>query len=406
MMVVASAIGMLGVSATPDPVQGLEIAQTARFHPPGAHGFRPLMCRLQRVMDPYVRRRLILFLTPVALGCGAADEPDRPPPRPAAPLTPPKVLCAALPAGAPERPCRPAEEVERWMASPDLEILGTAQTPSGIQGARVLTLRFPGPPAVVFRAKWRAQSTLSSKNVPRRELVAYAIQKLYLAPHDYVVPPTAAHCFPLAMYRARVLPAAQPSFRDVPCVLGFLSYWLEDVEGLKDAREEGWFASRDDALDDDLFAENPLYRESVADMNLLTYLIDHADTHSAQFVIRRDREAPATYSVDNSMAFGVKKNTRVRVDWSQIQVPALSRRAVERLREASVDRLSSIAELELAGGGRLVPVASAPRAAEPAGIRWIEGRLVIGMTVDELAMLRERLTRLFLVIDGGQLKLF
>ncbi len=354
-----------------------------------------------------MRRSPIAFLAILTtLGCGAADEPGRPPPRPAAPLSLPKVLCAAVPDGAPARPCRPADQVERWLASPDLEILGAASTPAGIQGARVLTLRVPGPPEVVFRAKWRSLATLTSKNDPRRELVAYAIQKLYLAPPDYVVPPTAAHCFPLAMYRARVYRAARASFRDVPCVLGFLSYWLEDVEGLKDARREGWFRSHDDALDDDLFAGNPLYRDSVADMNLVTYLIDHADTHTAQFVIRRDPHAPAVYSVDNSMAFGVKKNTRVRVDWSEIQVPALPRRSTERLRRADLDALSSIAEYELAGGGRLEPVAPRRRTAEPAGIRWMEGRLVVGMTVDELAQLHARVTRLFLAIDNGEVKTF
>lgn len=354
-----------------------------------------------------MRRSSIAFLAILTtIGCGAADGPSRPPPVPAAPLSLPKVLCVAVPAGASARPCRPADQVERWLASPDLEILGVASTPAGIQGARVLTLRVPGPPEVVFRAKWRSLATLTSKNDPRRELVAFAIQKLYLDPDGYVVPPTAAHCFPLDMYRAQVYPAATASFRDVPCVLGFLSYWLEDVAGLKQARREGWFRSHDDALDDDMFSANPLYRESVADMNLVTYLIDHADTHSAQFVIRRDPQAPAVYSVDNSMAFGVKKNRRVRVDWSEIQVPALSRRAVERLRGADLDALSSIAELEPARGGRLVPVAPKRRRAEPAGVRWIEGRLVVGMTVDELAMLHERVTRLFLAIDRGEQKLF
>ena len=353
-----------------------------------------------------MRRLLCAFLTAVAFGCGAADSPDRSPPQPAAPLTLPKVLCAPVPDGVPVKPCRSADEIERWLTSPDLEIVGADQTPSGIQGARVLTLRVPGPREVVFRAKWRAQSTLTRKNDPRRELVAYAIQKLYLAPHQYVVPPTAAHCFPLDEYRARVLSTAQASFSGVPCVLGYLSYWLEDVTGIKDAEREGWFRSQDDALDDDMFADNPFYRESVANMNLLTHLIDHADTHRAQFVIRRDPAAPAVYSVDNSMSFGVKRNTRVRVDWAEIQVPALSRRAIETLRGADLAALSSIAELELAGPGRLVPVKPARRAPEPAGIRWLDGRLVIGMTVDELEILRERVSHLMAAIDGGTVKLF
>ncbi len=346
-----------------------------------------------------MRRRLFPLTLVLAAACGAADEPDRPPPVPAAPLTPPTVLCVA----GVERPCRRAADVERWLASAELEILGADQTPRGIQGARVLTLRHG---EVVFRAKWRPQSTLTSRNDPRRELVAYAVQKLFLEPEEYVVPPAAAHCFPLDVYRATVLPGALPSFRDVPCVLGYLSYWLEDVESLKDARGEGWFRSEDDALDDDLFAGNPRYRESVADMNLLTYLIDHADSHKGQFLIRRDPKVPAVYSVDNSMAFGVKHNHRVKVDWSKIQVPAVSQRSTERLRATSIDDLASIAELELHGGARLVPVAPRRRRAEPAGIRWIQGRLVIGMTVDELAMLRGRMRALFAVIDRGELERF
>jgi len=354
-----------------------------------------------------VRRSSIAFLAILTtFGCGAADGPSRPPPVPAAPLSLPKVLCGAVLAGASARPCRPADQVERWLASPDLEILGVASTPAGIQGARVLTLRVPGPPEVVFRAKWRSLATLTSKNDPRRELVAFAIQKLYLDPDGYVVPPTAAHCFPLDMYRAQVYPAATASFRDVPCVLGYLSYWLEDVESLKDARADGWFRSHDDALDDDMFSANPLYRESVADMNLVTYLIDHADTHSAQFVIRRDPDAPAVYSVDNSMAFGVKHNHRVKVDWSKIQVPALPARSLDRLRAARLEPLSSIAELELHGGGHLVPASPRQRAAEPAGIRWIQGRLVIGMTVDELAMLRGRIDALLAAVERGDPKQF
>jgi hypothetical protein len=306
----------------------------------------------------------------------------------------------------PDRACRRADEVERWLASPDLEILGAAATPRGIQGAVVLTLRYPGPPEVVFRAKWRAQSTLTRRNDPRRELVAYEVQKLFLEPDEYVVPPAAAHCFPVAMIQARISPRVTQSFRDVPCVLGYLSYWLEDVTSLKDAERQGWFDADGNLLDRDLFDENPFYRDSLANTNLLTYLIEHDDSHSGQFLLRRDPAVPHVFSVDNSMSFGVKKNSRLRVDWSRIQVPALSRRALERLRAANIDRLASISELQLAGRGRLVPVAPRRRGTEPAAIRWIEGRLVVGVTVDELDSLRERVNALFLAIDRGEVKVY
>ena len=72
-----------------------------------------------------------------------------------------------------------------------------------MQGARILVLRRGGD-GEVFRVKWRAQSTTTSRNSPRRELAAYAVQKLFLEPEEYVAPPTAPHCFPLEAYRAAV----------------------------------------------------------------------------------------------------------------------------------------------------------------------------------------------------------
>jgi hypothetical protein len=304
-------------------------------------------------------------------------------------------------------PCRSAAEVESWLMHPDLEILGVSQTPAGIQGARVLTLRMPGPPPVVFRAKWRAQSTKTSKNDPRRELVAYAVQKLFLEPDEYVVPPTAAHCFPLDVYRRLVRANARASFRGVPCVLGYLSYWLENVQTIKEAGRAGWFDWDGDSLDDDLFEENPIYRDSVANMNLFTHVINHADTHSKQFLIRKNPQVPVVYSVDNSMAFDAKKNTKVRVDWAEIQVPSLTRRTVERLRDAAtaIDRLGSVMDLKHNHrAGLLTPV---PPRGKPSrtGLAWIEGRLVLGLSDFELDMLRDRVTNLLLRVDRGDIKL-
>src|SRR5688572_23404981 len=163
------------------------------------------------------------------LGCSWGDEPIDIEALMPSTATRPARLCrtkALL-----ER-CRTAEEVESWLTHPDLEIIGWTATPSGLQGAKVLTLRAPGMLPVVFRAKWRASSTTSARNSPRRELAAYAVQKLFLEPHEYVVPPTAPHCFPIDEYRKKINPRAKPTWRDVPCVYGILSYWLEDVEDL------------------------------------------------------------------------------------------------------------------------------------------------------------------------------
>src|SRR5688572_15610052 len=245
-------------------------------------------------------RMAAMALLPLA--CAPTAKLDRPPPRPAAPLTQPTRLCVTE---SPHRPCRDALEVEGWLARADLEIAGVDLTPAGIQGAQVLTLRVPGPPPVVFRAKWRAHATTDIKNSPRRELAAHAVQKLFLASSEWVVPPSAPHCFALDTYRAAVDPRAQPTFPQARCVYGVLQYWLENVQTLPDAETAGWFDfSGDGILDDDLFDSSRIYRDAIASVNLVTYLIGHADSHWKQFLISKDRDLPITYSVDNSMSFG------------------------------------------------------------------------------------------------------
>jgi hypothetical protein len=309
------------------------------------------------------------------LAAAACDEApaavvgDHPPPD--APLTAPTQLCRK---SAPQDHCRDADDVEALLGRPDLEILGAARAPAGIQGVRVLTLRAGGPVPVVFRAKWRATSTATRRNSPRRELAAYAVQKVFLEPDEYVVPPTARHCFPLEASRAVVDRRARATSSDPPCVEGVLSYWLEDVQSLNSATRAGWFHGADGhALDRALFDGNATYRDSIAMVNLFTYVIGHADSHAANFVITVDREHPLVYSVDNSLSLGMARNRHLaaRHDWSRLQVPALPRAVTDRLRNA-------------------------------------RGRLdeVDGLTPDEIAGVRERIDALLRRLDDHQVPLY
>ena len=304
-------------------------------------------------------------------------------------LSEPAQLCRE---GAPLRSCRTAEDVEALLQRDDLEILAASETSTGVQRARVLTLRSGGPDPVVFRAKWRAHTTTTRRNSPRFELAAYAVQKLFLAPREYVVPPTAAQCVPIEAYRARVDPAAQPTFRGSGCVYGILSYWLEGVTSIADAQKAGWFHGvHDHAFDPDLFARDPGYRDSIARVNLLTYVIGHADSHARNFVLARAGALPvghAVYSVDNSLAFTMHKNPRLeaRHDWSAIRVPALPRDAIERLRSARerLPSLGKIAVLRLAAG-------------EP---------VVVGLTAPEIDGIRVRIDALLARVNRGELRLY
>lgn len=320
-------------------------------------------------------------------------------------LTQPARLCRP---GRSAGPCRSAEDVEGWLATADLEILESAPTPSGVQGARILTLRRGGD-GEVFRAKWRAHSTTTSRNSPRRELAAYAVQKLFLEPEEYVAPPTAPHCFPLAAYHAAVDRKARATFPRTRCVYGILSYWLEDVESLADARKEGWFHGQNGhALDRALFARHAGYRDSIATVNLFTHVIAHADSHARNFVVTRERADPFVYSVDNSLSLGLAKNPKLpdESDWSRLRVPSLPRARIDRLRaiRASVDRLRAVAELERRGDELVVVEPSIDRPPFD-GMDWVGDRLRVGLTASEIDGVRRRVARVIEQVDQEQLRL-
>jgi hypothetical protein len=304
-------------------------------------------------------------------------------------LTKPTLLChdaAAIP-----RSCRKPDDVEALLQREDLEILAAGKTATGVQGARILTLRSGGPHPVVFRAKWRPDSSATSRNNPRLELGAYAVQKLFLEPYEYVVPPTAAHCFPLAAYRARVDLVAQPSFAGSQCVSGILTYWMEDVMSVSEARKAGWFHGLyNHMLDLARFNSDRVYRDSITRVNVLTYVIRHGDSHTKNFVLARTAAGSVVvYSIDNSLSFTIEPNHGIPADhdWSKIKVPALPRVVIDRLRVASkrVDALARIAVLR-PGGGR--------------------GAVVVGLSPAELDVVRARISELVTRADRGELTLY
>jgi hypothetical protein len=302
------------------------------------------------------------------------------------------VLCFSGPAS---RSCRTHEEVESWLHDPGLRILGCADTAQGIQGAKVLTLSAPTAlGSVVFRAKWRAYATRNPMSDPRKELGAYAVQSLFLTPDEFVVPPTAGHCFELLHYRATVQANATATMRGTQCVYGVLSYWLEDAWSTDVANDEGILESEDNAFDERLFNTSASYRRSAANVNILTYLIDHGDSHKRQFVLRGGQQTLWLYEVDNSVAFGTHTNPEVEQDWSQLLVPALPRASIERLKRADPDDLAVIEQYENVAGLLRVTRRTAPGPERDAGLRYHRGQLQIGLTRSEIRGVAARRTAL------------
>jgi len=328
--------------------------------------------------------------------CGillAACSKHLPLARPAAPLTEPTRLCTAN-EGTPE--CRPVSQVEETLAG-DLEILSLDDTPTGSQGAKILTVRgwWRGQ-SIVFRVRWRAQSSAGLVNEPRKELAAYAVQKLFLDDDELVAPPTAAHCFPIALYR-RFAPTDAPTFTNADCVLGFASLWLEDVKTVESARKADWLEDDGGIWDKKLFERDAMYRASVGNANLFTHLINHGDAHTLQFMLEKTPRGLRTYVVDNSIAFRSIKNPMLllREDWSQIQVPSISARAITRLKALTgqdLARLATIAELELRDHQLSVtkqPLETPP--SHPNEMSWHGQRLRIGLTEGEIELVSSRI---------------
>lgn len=341
----------------------------------------------------------------IAAGCSwVGGMPD-----PAAPLTPPTTLCRQETAG----PCREAAEVEALLRDPGLTVLGSDEPSEGIQGARILTLLVPRADGdVVFRAKWRANATRTVINSPRKELAAHEMQKLFLPVDDYVVPPASGHCFELDHYHAMVDAEAEP-LENTRCVFGVLSYWLEDVQSLDDAEDDD-VLRRERLYDPALFERNETYRRSLANVNLLAYLIRHGDTHPGQFVVTSNEEHPRVYSVDNSLSFGAPQNTQLTYEqnWSHIHVPALPQSSVERLRVLSKQDIARLGVFEQyeKRADLLVPVEpEAPRGDTEAAMRWVDdGRqLQLGLMEAEVAAVWERVGELLSRIGStGEPELF
>lgn len=295
------------------------------------------------------------------------------------------------------------------MLAGPLTILDMADPPSGSQGAKLLTVRaLVGGRALVFRAKWRPQSSDDLINESRKELAACAVQKLFLDDAELVAPPTAARCFSLGAYQA-FAPDTKATFAETDCVFGFASYWLEDIVTVAQARERGLLAAGEGILDPSRFDRDPVYRSSLGNANLLTYAINHGDAHDGQFLLQSTSHGWRAFVVDNSISFLSIKNPMLlfRQDWSQVQVAALPKKAIERLAKLSsedYERLGNVAELERRGR-ELVPAPSASPATKSDGsaLSWNGDRLRVGLTAHEIELVKSRVAALLRRSDLAQL---
>lgn len=256
------------------------------------------------------------------------------------------------------------------------------------------TLSFADSSVII--AKWaKAPSAIGEvfNNVPRYEVAAYEIQKLFLPHDEYVVPPTLPRAFDLDWY-AKLDPLATPTFTGTNSVVVVLQYWLANV-------------SSDDTFDRRRFDRDTAYARHLANLNVLTYLIRHSDANAGNILISTDSTNPRLFAVDNGVAFQAEASNR-GTEWRELRVNRIPASTVERLkaitRESLDKALSVVAEFEIING-RLVP--AAPTASiGPQGIRKDDQRVQLGLTASEIDGVWNRLQNLLRRVEQGRIRTF
>lgn len=328
-----------------------------------------------------------------ALALAALPACSNGPPLPKWPVSSPAELCDDSSLGEKDL-CMPATRIEGWLKSDELVVTDAARSPSGLTAPYKIRLRTPD--GRTFAAKFkRAPDDLDAfNNSPRREVAAYELQKLFLDPDEYVVPPTVVTCLPVEKLR-RTMPGLKPH-EGVSCAVGVLAYW---VEGLSDER----------VLDEADFNRNPDYRDNLGKLNALTVLIGHQDSIGDNVYRAKDPRRPRLFSVDNGLAFGAMGDNPIRFfssAWSNVRVNVLPGKLVERLKRiepASLERLRVVVQLEKKGSSYVSVPPTTPLPGNE-GVQRKGQTIQLGLTPEEITNVNLRLVKLLGQVGEGQVR--
>ena len=287
----------------------------------------------------------------------------------------------------------PLADIERRLATEPFQIVGMAD--NRWQGDRTQRTALRFRDGVTLPVKWARSEPggFALNNQPRYELAAYRLQALFLDRGDWVVPPTALRVLPLRVYR-QLDPQLEPTFDGTSSVLVVVQYWLEGVEPF--------------LRPDSTRVHDDAYATRLANLNLLTYLIRHADSNHGNVLIARAGE-PRMFTVDNGVSFGSPDSPRGTL-WKDLHIARVPRALADRLR--AIDRpaleraLAVVAELHEREDGRLEPVAPGPKRSPNRGVEFADGVVQMGLTDRELDDLWDRLQELLRRIDAGQITTF
>ncbi len=286
-------------------------------------------------------------------------------------------------------PMQPERFVE-VMENRDGVVKEAKRTAQGTSGAQKVVARMEGTDFdLTFKWKNVPPDLDGINNAPRKEAAAYDVQKLFLDPEFYVVPPSVFMCVTWKELKRK--------FLDANCNLGLVSLWLDDVTlDVPIYKAERFGSDRD-------------YAYYIGVLNILTYLIDHKDGRAGNFLFD-DHGSGRLYAIDNGVAFQRWPFYNWFVaNWDSIRLPALPRSAVDRLRTVKrdqVDALGVVAQLELDANGMYRNVVPGPNQDPQEGATRRASVLQFGLTDDEIDTVWSRIQEVIEDVDSGEIPTF
>jgi hypothetical protein len=256
-----------------------------------------------------------------------------------------------------------------------------------------VVLQYSDSTIVIVKWASSAKGGHAFNNAPRYEAAAYELQKLFLPPEEYVVPPTALRAFPLATAQTADA-GARPTFDNASSVVTLVQYWMSSV-------------TNDDFWDKDRFEADTMYARYLGNMNAFTHLIDHRDANTGNFLISTS-PTPRVFAVDNGVAFRSERSDR-GTEWGRLRVDRLPHATMERLRALTEDEVHAALEVLVeftVQNGELVQVPAGPNLDDKKGVREKDGRVQMGLTRAEIGDITKRIRELLKRVDDGKIQTF
>jgi hypothetical protein len=293
-------------------------------------------------------------------------------------------------------PLSPAE-LEQHLKTAPMVITESSGAGGGVMGAKKLLL-FLADDQRSLDVKWKEAPAGGDgwNNSPRREIGVYEVQKLFLEPDDYIVPPVVIRGLEFDVYRA-VTANPSANIDGTRCVYGALAVWLSNA------------TQPEHAFDPELFSRNSQYAYHFGNLNLLHYIVKHRDARTSNFLMSIDPGNPKVFSIDNGIAFGATLYNFFTWHFNKIRIDRLPRRSIDRLRQlrrVDLDRLGVLSELRADPEGVLRSVTPGPNLDCNEGNRVRPGIVQIGLTSTEINAIAVRIQKLLGRIDRGKLSLF